>query len=284
MDISKQFSLTDFLAYFFPGLFSTLGLYLLVRLTPLSSSLNALPSDLTSGLIFLALSYILGVIFSGFSMSLTEWMEKIQKHQDVWDTLQPEQFQEELLHAFRDVFNPGKENGIQWSREHFYLCRSLVIEKMPVVAQRAERQSSLRQIRRNLIFPILIWFIVGVAWGLNTINQGKPDWGISLIILSALVSFFTLWATIARMYNNEKREVRRFLIAFLAGYKAGIFENESKKKPSNIVLRRVRAQVGVSQMRASAQERGIAGMTKSEIESEIQLARQGRKKQKSVKK
>jgi len=55
-------------------------------------------------------------------------------------------------------------------------------------------------------------------------------------------------------------------------------------KQTLIALRRVRAQVAVSQMRAAAQARGIDGMTKSEIESEIQLARRGRKKQKSVKK
>jgi hypothetical protein len=205
-------------------------LYLLVRLTPLSSSLNALPSDLTSGLIFLALSYILGVIFSGFSISLAEWVEKIQKHKAAWETLQPEKFQEEILHAFCEVFSPGKENSNQWSREHFYLCRSLVIEKMPAVAQNAERQSSLRQIRRNLIFPILIWLTVGVLWGVNTINAGQPAWGISLILLSTLVFIFTLRATLARMYTNETREVRRFLIAFLAGYKTGIFRNEVKEK------------------------------------------------------
>jgi len=178
------------------------------------------------------LSYILGVIFSGFSISLAEGVEKIQKHPNAWDTLQPEKFQEEILHAFREVFSPGKENSRQWSRDHFYLCRALVIEKMPAVAQGAERQSSLRQIRRNLIFPILVWLTVGVVWGVNTINAGQSAWGMGLILLSALVSVFTLRVTLARMYTNETREVRRFLIAFLVGYKAGIFRNEVKEKAS----------------------------------------------------
>ena len=38
MDIGNKFSLVDFLAYLFPGIVSTLGLFLLLLLTPLGPS------------------------------------------------------------------------------------------------------------------------------------------------------------------------------------------------------------------------------------------------------
>jgi len=54
MDLSKQFSLTDFLAYFFPGVFAAVGLYLLIRLTPIQTAL--IPPDITTGIVFLTIS------------------------------------------------------------------------------------------------------------------------------------------------------------------------------------------------------------------------------------
>jgi hypothetical protein len=55
------------MAYLFPGTVGALGIYLLLLLTPLADTLIAIPKDLAAGVVFLGLSYIIGVILSGFS-------------------------------------------------------------------------------------------------------------------------------------------------------------------------------------------------------------------------
>jgi hypothetical protein len=231
MDLSKQFSLTDFLAYFFPGLFATIGIYLLLLLTPVQATLVSISADLITGAIFLALSYIMGVILSGFSMTMVDWISRAQKHKNPRGSLLPvEQFQDEVRDAFKDVFGIEKaENKPQWSKMHFYLCRSLILDRIPAVAQRAERQSSLRQLRGNLILPILIWVVDGIGWGIWSINNGILAWGISLVISSVIIGFISLKVTITRMYNNEGREIREVLTGFLAGYRIGVFDKEKNK-------------------------------------------------------
>ena len=231
MDLSKQFSLTDFLAYFFPGLFATIGIYLLLFLTPVQATLASISADLITGAIFLALSYIMGVILSGFSMTIVTWISKAQKRKNPRGSLLAvELFQDDVRETFKDIFGIVKaEEKPQWSKIHFYLCRSLILDRMPAVAQRAERQSSLRQLRGNLILPIFIWVVNGIGWGIRSVNNGTLAWGISLISFSVIIGFISLKATITRMYNNEEREIREILTGFLAGYKVGVFDKEKTK-------------------------------------------------------
>jgi hypothetical protein len=80
MDISKQFSFTDFLAYLFPGIVSVLGIYFLLLLSPAENLLGKVPLDITTGILFLVISYVVGVIFSGFSSNLVKLIEKLQKY------------------------------------------------------------------------------------------------------------------------------------------------------------------------------------------------------------
>jgi len=67
MELSNRFSLVDFLAYLFPGILTTLGIYLLLLLTPLMHVMQGVSLDTGIGLLFLALSYIVGIITSGFA-------------------------------------------------------------------------------------------------------------------------------------------------------------------------------------------------------------------------
>jgi hypothetical protein len=232
MDLSKQFSLADFLAYFFPGLFATIGIFLLLLVTPVQSTLASISTDFITGAIFLALSYVVGVIISGFSMNMVNWISRAQNHENPRGSLLPvQEFQDEVSEAFKDIFGKEKaKDKAQWSKTHFYMCRSLILDKMPAVAQRAERQSSLRQLRGNLILPIFIWIMDGIGWGISSIKNGVLPWGVSLVIFSVLLGFITLKITLTRMYNNEVREIREVLTGFLAGYRTGVFDTGKTKQ------------------------------------------------------
>ncbi len=227
MDISSRFSLIDFLAYLFPGMLGTLGIYLLLFLTPLKDTLANLPKDFTVGILFLALSYVLGVIFSGFAeLLMREW--KIRRHGGLKERINLQGFEGEVSQAFKNIFEITKEDEANWSIAHYYLCRSLVLEYMPKAAQVIERQSSLRQLRMNMIPSILIWLAVGASWGYKILGD-LTTWGIVLIVFSVSLSSIILIIIVNRMNSNEEREVRETLTAFIAGNKAGAFKAIKEK-------------------------------------------------------
>ena len=180
MDISNHFSLADFLAYLFPGIFGTMGIYSLLMLTPLSQSLINIPTDLTTGILFLGLSYILGVVLSGFTEIFTSQFR--------YKTIPLVGFEEEIEKAFKIIFDVKKLDG--WTRAHFYLCRSLVFEYMPNAFQTIQRQSGLRQLRMNMLPSTLIWILAGIGWGWRIINDGMRQWGIKLISFRQFFGYY----------------------------------------------------------------------------------------------
>jgi hypothetical protein len=216
MDISSRFSLADFLAYLFPGIFALTAFFFLVMLTPLSTSLANLPTDLTAGILFLVFSYITGVVISGFAEIFTNRF----RHKS--DFLIPlKGFEQDIKAAFKDVFDI--KDDIEWTRVHFYLCRSIVFEHMPNEIQGIQRQNSLRQLRMNMLLPILFWVIAGCSWGWKFYASGTREWGVVLIFASIILGIMLFRVTVDRMQNNDAREVRETLSAFLAGYKTGLF-------------------------------------------------------------
>ncbi len=218
MDISSRFSLVDFLAYFFPGIFGTIGIYVLLLLTPLQNALTLVKVDLAIGVLLLALCYVIGVILSGFSEIV---VKKFGSRFKVKASLLVPGFEERIIVYFNDFIGIDDKKG-EWSLADFYICRSIVLDVMPNAAQMIQRQSSLRQLRLNLIPTIVIWFFAGVGWGIHLINS----WGTPLMIASFLISMITIVTLLERMQSNEAREVREVLTAFIAGYKAGLFQKD----------------------------------------------------------
>ncbi len=232
MDISSKFSLVDFLAYLFPGFVGTLGLYILLLLTPLNPLLTPLSLDLFTGLLILTLSYVIGVVLSGFSEIVVKFLAKAtaKRKGEVWvkHTIPIPGFQEEIIVAFNDIFRgTNQKKDVQWSVTCYHLCRSLVFEFMPGLAQAIQYQSGLRQLRMNLLSSVTIWAIVGIAWGIYFVNFNiLLGWGYGLIIGSVLLWIPIVKTMVNRMNRNEQRETREVLTAFLAGYKKGIFSPE----------------------------------------------------------
>jgi hypothetical protein len=229
MDITSRFSPIDFFAYLFPGVAGTLGLLVLLLLTPLKGSFNILSGGLSTGILFLAVSFIMGVIFAGFSEIAIKWREP-EARASIKASIPFNCFQNEILDAFRDAMKLGSEDNTQWSKDHFYLCRSLVFERMQSCSQLIQRQIGLRQLRMNMTFPILIWFGVGIAWGIHEIASRDLFWGTTLIVVSISLVAPTFLMIVNRMDSNERREVREVLSAFLVGHKAGMFGKSEKDK------------------------------------------------------
>jgi uncharacterized membrane protein (DUF485 family) len=214
MDIGNRFSLEDFLAYFFPGVTAALGIYMLIQMTRVSSSLPSLTADVTTGIIFFVLSYVLGVIFSSFAELA---FSRVKSHKDIIPL--NDDLKKIIIATFRDVFRVPKATEIEWSRDHFYLCRSVVYERVPNVLPSLQRQSSLRQLRISLIPTLFVWLIAGVVLGIQTII-GKYILTGWMIISSSILMFIAItWITIDRARSNERREVREVLTAFGASYR-----------------------------------------------------------------
>jgi len=228
MDISNRFSLEDFLAYFFPGVTGTLGIYILLLLTPLQASLTNFSNDFTTGIIFLVLSYIVGILLSGFSEIAFlhyESKSKVKSHKDIIPL--SDDLSRTVKEAFKETFKLGKETHVEWCKDYFYLCRSLVFQSMPNALPPIQRQSGLRQLRMNLLPSIVVWGGAGIGWGLKMANDGNVL-GIVLIIASLVLWLLFTRLTINRMQSNEWREVREVLTAFLVGYQTGAFKEKTK--------------------------------------------------------
>jgi hypothetical protein len=214
MDIGNRFSLEDFLAYFFPGVTGLLGIYILFQMTPVGSSLPSLTNDITTGIIFFVLSYIVGIIFSSFAELA---FSNIKGYKNVIPL--NNELKKLVIASFKDAFKIPKDAKIEWSQDHFYLCRSVVYERVPSIFSLIQRQSSLRQLRINLLPALFIWLLVGIGWGIQIIIKNTVVSGLIIIALSLLLFILISVITIDRAKSNEQREVREVLTAFGASYR-----------------------------------------------------------------
>jgi hypothetical protein len=218
MDFSNRFSLEDFLAYFFPGVIASCGIFVLLLLTPLKANLLEQTANITTGVIFVVVSYILGVILSGFSEIPFSWIKGYKA------AIPAKMLRPSFVEAFQKTFAISGKSPFTWSRDYFYLCRSLVISHIPNAASLIQRQSSLRQLRINLLPSYVIWLAAGLLWGGWWIGNGDPTLGWGLVIGSFVLVGLIGWITAERAISNEYREVREVLTAFEAGYRTGLFK------------------------------------------------------------
>lgn len=222
-EVTNQFALQDYLGYLFPGITSTLGIYLLLLLTPLHSTLASMEINLIVGILVLVLSYVIGILSSGLSKPIVRLLYKWQRLDEPRDRIPIPEYRQAIIDAFVTVFGLSTTTEIEWSRNYFLLCRALVHECMPSAGYAANRQNSLRMLREYLLVPVLIWFLVGICFGVSSLIGGFTAWGIVLIAISIVLTLLVIVGLVNKMYGNRKREVRTVLMAFLAGYQQGLF-------------------------------------------------------------
>ena len=226
MDIGNRFSLEDFLAYFFPGVTAALGIYVLINMTSPNTSLPSLTDDITAGVIFFVLSYVLGVIFSSFAELL---FSKVKSYKEIIPL--NDELKSIIIAAFKNIFAVPQNKEVQWSRDHFYLCRSVVLARIPGALPSIQRQSSLRQLRISLVPTLFIWLLVGIVWGTQIILDRSLLFGSVIIVLSIVMFIAVVMMTINRARSNEwreVREVREVLTAFGASYREGEAKREGQ--------------------------------------------------------
>jgi hypothetical protein len=191
----------------------------LIRISPYRFLLTEISLNLVGGLILAACAYIIGVAISSLMVSLEKPFNRFFKLSNPTGIIQFEGFEENVKSAFKDIFGDYGE----WSKNHFYISRALVREKMPRCAAVIERQSSLRQIRRNSVLPVLFLGIVGALSGVRIllISVDQALWGAVVSLISLIVSY-VIGKSLVRngMHKNRKREVREVCCGLLAYYQS----------------------------------------------------------------
>jgi len=222
-----NFSLTDFLAYLFPGIVMVLALAALLLLTPASQKLMCIPLNLATGAVGITLAYFLGVIVSSFTYPLERLLYMVLRKRDPIESIQLPGFEKQVRSAFQQFVGVDTD----WSQYHFFVARSLLGELAPRAAAAAERQNSLRQLRRNSLVPVLFLAAAGVCWGLSvrSWNEADASYGMGLVVLSIVGWVFITYFLIAvGMHRNRSREVREICSALLVLQK--IIESKKDKK------------------------------------------------------
>lgn len=236
MDTFNRFTFEDFLAYFFPGVVGSLGLYLLLLLTPLRPHLARLSIDVSTGMILLVWSYTFGVIIAGFASPVLRVLEKISLiGPRVPLEIPLPHLKPDVIKAYRTVFKVDNSTEVDWSEAHFYLSRSLVENWMPVTGQFIRRQLSLRRVRENLTPCMFIWCFAGIGWGCKWFSLGEKVWGIVLASLSPILWLLVVGTLANRWDGNCKREAQEVCLALVVGSHTGLFEKQDKKtEPSKV--------------------------------------------------
>lgn len=207
MKDSFDFSLMDFLAYLFPGTMMILVIAVFIRISPFRGLLDHISLNLVVGIVLIASAYCVGVSISSAMVSIEAPLRKYFHLSNPIERVPLRQFENDVINAFAQTFG---DHGA-WSEDHFYLARTLVCEKLPRCAATIERQASLRQIRRNMVMPVLFLGIVGAIAGLQTLltTSDRVYRGAILISMSLAGSYVVVRALVKNgMHANRNREMR----------------------------------------------------------------------------
>jgi hypothetical protein len=211
-----KFSITDFLAYLFPGAGLLVALLLITNsFVPVEKVFAPFWSSLAGGALGIALSYVLGTICSSV-VQVSGIKERAVKGEVIGNNPNLQSRISQIEEAFSNVFNPTKD----WTKSEFYAMRVAVHCVDPNLSSIIQRQNSLRQIRQNSVLPVIVWGFFGALKGLQ-----KGDWlGYSLGSASIILSVLLVLALRRAAGRNRQFEVRDCGLAFLTLYKLGKFE------------------------------------------------------------
>lgn len=211
-EVSDNFSLEDFLAYLFPGWLFLLGVHMaVVTLFGVYSLVDDGPAWLIIGS-WIVGGYFLGVVSSQMSGPIERLLRRTSA-----DTESPasNEYLQNYLDALSVTFASTFGFIMILSRDSFYAIRAYVrLEAPTTVVKAADRQNSLRQIRRNSLIPAVVLILDGCIWALSDVRDHPLR--IIALPLSVLSGFFVLRGMYKGMQHNRKREVRDYCLAFLS--------------------------------------------------------------------
>lgn len=194
----KQFAIGDILSYVLPGSILLFAIQLEGTLSgnwDFAKLLNG--NAATASLLWASFSFIFGIL----SSSLMPFVDKIvfEIHPDPRKSIHLGRFEGTVLNVFNKILGYHGD----WSTQHFYMARALVREKAPQSAIESQRQGSLRQFRRNSLFPILFLLLVSGKWLFKKYSYASiPPY------IFTLFSIYILFNLIkSGIIDNRKREV-----------------------------------------------------------------------------
>lgn len=212
--MENRFDFMDFLAYLLPGATSLVPLIMMLcqflglTASEFVSVVKDLPAATAAALILpvaTALSYILGVLSSSL---YPECLEKWIRKNDPLESIHPPDVEPYVRSAFEKIFGPVNT----WTSAHFFMSRAAVGEYVPNAATRAYRQASLRQLRRNLIIPVLLWYVASVCLVVKNVANCQTGvltvGGLTVLLAVLMYSLF-----VRGVVENRKREVREICCA-----------------------------------------------------------------------
>lgn len=223
-NLSFSFSLVDFLAYVFPGIVIILAIFIITLFIPQCKEvISNIEITWVIGLIGIAIAYLFGMLSSNVFFLLGFEKRRFVKGTDIENPLSNpllEDFRNDIRSAYNQLF--GECNT--WSRKQYYLIRSVVREQAPQSAEYANRQNSLRHMRKNSIIPVWFWGGVGISAGIKMFFmefKGDVLAGISIIIISFILTWFLTYVLLEGAARNREFEVRDYCLAFLHLNKLG---------------------------------------------------------------
>lgn len=229
-DFIGKFSFQDILAYFLPGTAISLGIcFFLIQIEKIE--ISRIKLDIFIVVLFFIISFIVGIAFSGLSepiVSVFYWLTKKKKPET--DFLLKEKYQDkinQLLSSNLDV-----EIKEEWDEENFVFCNIFVKELLPTSFSYSYRQKSLRLMRKYMLFPIVLWTINGIIYGIKFLSISPPI-GLILIVISILLGFILLRNVWNRMHKNSQRDVRNILASFICIDKIYEIKHSKKDHTSN---------------------------------------------------
>ena len=208
------FSLTDLLAYHFPGFLGASAIVLMrddwfTTVTgfgaknPVLFAVVAVVLPFVFGVLISAVTHLLGPIANGGWLTKNEILEPV--------ALCEAAIRSELGHLI------GKEqeqkltalDKFSVNLPAFYLCRAVIRDHLPRTYVTVDRQNTLRQFRRNLLIPIALSGVAALlVVGRNYSLLVHSAWLIPLTLLLMI-------STIRSISLSRQREMREVFLAFL---------------------------------------------------------------------
>ena len=142
-DLADKFSLRDILSYLLPGAFGTTGIFIFLATTPLNLIFAGKNYGISKIILLIIVSYPLGIIFSAFSVAISNYILKKRRLIDPRNVLPPDYVDLDFLSAFNETFGLNLTNADDWDSKYFYMCRIWVDENFPITSRTAYKQNQL---------------------------------------------------------------------------------------------------------------------------------------------
>lgn len=206
------------MAYFIPGTIMIISAMSLLALTDTLWFIPFMEVNLALVVLGIVLAYFLGIAVSGPVSFIEDQWRKHQSRRGKQDPRAYFHFSTAIKEDIKDAYYHLFDEEIKdWTKDNFYVARSLIKHLSPSLSEEIERQSSLRQMRRNSIVPALTCVIAILSWSIHLL---RSDYVIALgLFIGAAFGVLMIISMFSEIKSNSRRECREVCTALLVIYK-----------------------------------------------------------------